>query len=341
MNNSLTYILGAGASSQAMPLVSNFNSRFELFIEYLNKVDFVNETISNDIYSFKESIKAHLSFDTYFKKLFHWGDKRMILKHKIVLLLYFLFEQLVDEETLRTNNLHLDLKQTNYNKSQSLDPRYEALIAGLLKPISGGREFYTKINFLTWNYDDNLLFALRNFINPDQRFTEFVNRRFSEGVINVTEQVKVYHLNGLIKHETLNHFRTENPLKKFNELFTSFEDNIPSLEEAAESIKFAWEHDITYYTKFEKPIQESSNIIMIGYSLPLYNRLVDSIILKKSSLRGKNVYIQNLYPQVIADILESDFGINSSNRSATKEDPKIVLSDNCNSFIVPNSIISH
>ena len=88
MNNSLTYILGAGASFQSIPIVTTFPQRFSSFIESVN--NFANQNTEN--YTYQNSLRNlavvggvllkefqnHQSFDTFFKKLYHTQDEKKI-----------------------------------------------------------------------------------------------------------------------------------------------------------------------------------------------------------------------------------------------------------------------
>jgi hypothetical protein len=81
MRKQLTYILGAGASFESIPLVKSFPTRFQKFNDYLIQVHSdagFGEGICNlyrDVHKkskeLYEAFKSHQSFDTYFKKLFH------------------------------------------------------------------------------------------------------------------------------------------------------------------------------------------------------------------------------------------------------------------------------
>ena len=125
----ITYILGAGASYWSMPLVKSFVERFKMFQHFLS---FENETedgrrLIDACQIFISEVGNHLSFDTFFKKLFHQGKEDLILQYKKVLLLFFIYEHLVDlKATLRP--------VASEGQTINLDPRYDALIAGLLKP---------------------------------------------------------------------------------------------------------------------------------------------------------------------------------------------------------------
>ena len=97
----LTYILGAGASYQSIPVVKTFNKRFLEFIDSLktnngnvwppeyrpkmaNAIDYLTEL--------SKEFSSHQSFDTYFKKLFHFGKHDKINLGKRLLNLYFMWE---------------------------------------------------------------------------------------------------------------------------------------------------------------------------------------------------------------------------------------------------------
>ena len=156
----LTYILGAGASYQSFPIVKTFSERFRLFMIYFQKLGDVYKTNSEikskfdtilyKIFYLNEEFKSHQSFDTYFKKLFHTKQPNEINCAKKILHLYFIWEHLEE--------VFYELKQGNsFNKQAKIDKRYDALIAGLLKPIANEAKSYCKTNFITWNYDLNLL----------------------------------------------------------------------------------------------------------------------------------------------------------------------------------------
>src|SRR5215217_2079269 len=93
----ITYFLGAGASYNSKSLVNNFSERFGTFIKFFNYMCIENKKkYIEDCNLFIEEVKTHLSFDTYFKKLFHQNEFDKITKSKNILLLYFLFEHLID-----------------------------------------------------------------------------------------------------------------------------------------------------------------------------------------------------------------------------------------------------
>ena len=133
----VTYFFGAGASCESMPLVNNFNAKFAVFQNFIDERKKLKQLIA-DCSAFANKIKAHSTFDTFFKKLFHQNKQEEINTYKTVLFFYFLFEHLFAYDELNYYDKDFIFK---YKKDYKLDPRYEALIAGLLKPIKGGDRF--------------------------------------------------------------------------------------------------------------------------------------------------------------------------------------------------------
>lgn len=329
----ITYFFGAGASCEAMPLVNNFNEKFAFFQNFIDERSDLKDLIA-DVSTFVNEVKAHSTFDTFFKKLFHQNKEEEINKYKTVLLFYFLFEHLFSYDELDHYT-----ESTSKNKKQfKLDPRYEALIAGLLKPIKGQIDFYKNVNFLTWNYDANLLNALRNFISPEKPLNEFISEKFKDGYFNINEQIKVFHLNGYITHPILNEIDSQkkNKTKFFINLCSNYGNS--ELKPFIDKIKFAWEQKESVFENMSKIISSSNWIISIGYSFPLYNRIFDAHIINSKNLERKHLYIQNLKNESVKNILASDFQIPA--KAESKSDPSIIFSENCNSFLIPNDIFS-
>ncbi len=136
----ITYLFGAGASAKSMPVVENLPKRFQGYLIFL-----LNSTLDRrfiqENQDFLREIESHQSIDTLFKKLFHKkqkGIREQIVQYKWLFALYLLYEQIATPEIINNN-----LQGTTFNKPKSnfTDPRYEALIAGLLQPIMGKQLF--------------------------------------------------------------------------------------------------------------------------------------------------------------------------------------------------------
>ena len=66
----LTYVLGAGASANALPIVKDMYDRIEIFINHLDNTGLLNEKEKNHLSSLLDQIRNHYTIDTYSRKLF-------------------------------------------------------------------------------------------------------------------------------------------------------------------------------------------------------------------------------------------------------------------------------
>lgn len=349
----ITYLFGAGASCQSMPMVANFVSRFENYTYFLaHHIGNIAGEFIQENEAFIKSVKSHLSFDTFFKKLFHLDRQDEIIRFKAFLNLYFYFEHVVQTSEIST---YIE-KYKDYGKEYSLDPRYEALIAGLLKPIKGDAKFYNDVTFITWNYDLNLLYAIFNFVRKGVSFAEFINRlRTSDNYFQITDQLKVIHLNGYVYDRKITEFGSIslNQLKKdLSERMLGINSG-DELRDYGTSIKFAWEDGLSedkqsrFLQEAVDAISHSHSIIVTGYSFPLYNRIVDKVMFRRENLDRSVIYIRDPRASEIKESFHADFGI------ALREDspvsyigqqfeppPEVLAGTFCNNFFIPPNIYS-
>ena len=345
----LTYILGAGASFQSIPVVKTFAKRFDSFAAFLESNSktlvktYPDSSIDNSIFIetakavriLSAEFKAHQSFDVYFKKLFHTKNENQINLSKKILHLYFLWEHTAAIPKTKQESNELFWKQAFE------DRRYDALIAGLLIPIKDTCEMFCKTNFITWNYDLNLIESIKKFFYPEETFREFLDTRIK--IINEFEwsidgKISIINMNGyfysnlfddmkfIVRNKGKDLLRTK--ITK-DYLDNSFNDN------DAELIKFAWEEDNTSATIAIEKIQLSENIIFIGYTFPLYNRLVD-IKYIPYDLLNKNeklaIYIQDPIAKKIKPAFMKNFNISKG------FDRRINEIEECDSFFIPSNI---
>lgn len=343
--NEITYLFGAGASYQSMPLVGSFCDRLNIYLDFLRRIGSKQSFIDHNK-DLLRAVKSHLSFDTYFKKLFHQKDQQISIdRGKYLIYMYFLFEHLID-----TNEFsEVGRKMTpSITKDFGCDPRYDALIAGLLKPLSQKSEFYWNINFLTWNYDLNLSYSLYNFLSRGVSLQSFLNTGAeSTNAFNFSEQVKVVHLNGFINSiefpGSLGCHSSSSLRERFLRLITNF-GNESHVKEYTASLKFSWESikDNGSMPNFIKEasdaIRRSRHIIVIGYSFPLYNRLFDLELLSQENLDGKYITILDPNSKEIKNLLHSDFGfpdLENPQASDFSGAPAIYTSISKESFFIP------
>jgi hypothetical protein len=345
----LTYILGAGASFQSIPLVNTFPKRFKEFVShlggYMNDISF--EAKSENI--FKEAIELatalgsafedHQSFDTYFKKLFHTNEIKLIKKYKKVPNLYFIWEHVQNIGSQMDEYGNLIEGIDSFQKKSKVDKRYDALIAGLLEPIEGKTKMFCVTNFITWNYDLNLISSIKNYFFPNLTFIKFLEEiEYEKPVWNIKNQIFIVNMNGFFYSELFNDYKNIYDLNPSHlirtRLSTNYFDDDYFVKDA-EFIKFAWEQDNveTKISHAKKMIDESKNLIIIGYTFPLYNRIVDSLFLADELTRRKNIIIQD--PN--AEDLSIDF-VTTFEDLNPQASVRIKIKKNCNQFFVPSDI---
>ncbi|MDI9325454.1 MAG: hypothetical protein QM526_01560 [Alphaproteobacteria bacterium] len=99
-NKNILYWLGAGASANAIPCVNEMVERLELLWAFLKFELHHNEQTSQDIndflsdyLAFINEIKEHKTVDTYFKFLYFTNNSDIYRKYKLILALFFYFEE--------------------------------------------------------------------------------------------------------------------------------------------------------------------------------------------------------------------------------------------------------
>jgi hypothetical protein len=343
MEQSITYILGAGASFQSIPIVNSFSKRFD---EFTNWLDIYSDTPSityEDRMKFKTAMdrskkigkefNSHHSFDTYFKKLFHTGQFDKINDSKKVLNLYFIWEHLSKTDPAVKKEANCFVKQSE------VDKRYDALIGGLLKPIRNTKKLFCKVNFISWNYDLNLLASIKNYFYPNENYKEFFTKIDKQGFEwKINGDISILNMNGYFYSSLFDNIIKIDEASKIEILhkkLTSdyFDQEYKDAE--AELVRFAWENsneDFSSLVETSKQyILNSNNIIVIGYTFPLYNRLLDLSYLNSNTFSYKTVVIQD--PN--SNEMVQDFRINFEINPAVTN---VIAKSQCQSFYVPQGI---
>jgi hypothetical protein len=112
--------------------------------------------------------------------------------------------------------------------------------------------------------------------------------------------------------------------------------NSTFVDKDAELIKFAWETDTKSLTIAAKEkIEQSKNVVVIGYTFPLYNRLVNFEYLTHRDIgNDKKMIIQDPNSLVIRqNLIDLNERVDSDNLKL-----KLVAIKDCDSFYVPTNI---
>src|SRR5205085_5957769 len=97
----------------------------------------------------------HPSIDTFAKKLFLTNDEYNLRQLKLILSVYFLYEQSHEAEKDNFFQYHEKVRYSNL----PVDPRYDFFMAALLKPSKPRPVLPDNLYIVSWNYDSQLEMA--------------------------------------------------------------------------------------------------------------------------------------------------------------------------------------
>jgi len=333
-NKYLTFYLGAGASYNAVPIVSEFSERLEYFIKYLQsnhsqKMRERNQTLVKPLKVLKDEIEKHSTFDVYAKKLFLQKRIEELEKFKFLISVFLTFEQVRKKQERDADKKKQESIKRAHN---NLDIRYDSLFALLINEIDGEINLDQNVRFISWNYDIQLELSMLNFYRNEE------SQNSLQDDFDKLPHNSIIKLNGdgnILKSE-------EDEINLYVESNNSFDDGfIVTLIEWLSSkkyleyksqIKFAWELDLenSIYQKATKIVSNSNYIVAIGYSFPNFNRSIDQYVLKDLYLNYIKAYIQDPNTNQISQNLEW-----LGNNDFVSE--KLNLKDQVSEFYIPPS----
>jgi len=176
----ITYLLGAGASAEAIPVVNGMHNRLLEITNLLENIkrqmvrqegdwprfEDIGGNLTSIIKDFKwaiNEISGHPTFDTLAKKYFLTNNTPELNKLKVVLILYFSFVQLVDFTLIANENERGKDEPPFIPRNKYFDKRYDGFIASIARNEEDGFNLSKNILILSWNYDMQFEFALRNY----------------------------------------------------------------------------------------------------------------------------------------------------------------------------------
>ncbi|GAA3593668.1 hypothetical protein Q4Q39_06280 [Flavivirga amylovorans] len=321
MSKNITYLLGAGASIGALPIVDKIPNALNDFAEefnpsiltssspnhsivfrdsiinrYLSKHQ-ANENISqnvkkfyNDIIWLKTGAENHTSIDTFAKKLYLQKDNKNLKKLKIILSCFFLYLQ-----------------------TKKFDKRYDSFFASILDDLSKLPE---NLKILSWNYDSQLEIAFNRFVNTTINNSKHILNLFSKGsnIIKNETEFSVFKINGTTGFIDKNKELFE-ILNEFDSIESSLVEVFLDINKRSSkndynpNMSFAWENfniDSYFNKSLKESIRETEILIVIGYSFPFFNRKVDKLMLDAMPKLTK-VYVQD--PSNSENVIEKMKGL--------------------------------
>ena len=290
MSKKITYLLGAGASIGAIPIVGSFNDAFLKFagnfeVNYHGS----DNNICKDLHQCAQDVAAHSTVDTYARMLYFTGESEKLQKLKYFLALYFFWEQ----------------------HSKPHDKRYDLFLAAILGGDPGRPKLPTNIRVLSWNYDNQVELSACKFFKADSVGQLRKHVPIYPAYENV-EMKPSFYRNGFLFHK-LNGSAdlTVDDMKRkvvgvlnLNSKNQTVVQNDPHLLEYLKvyrsqihrtMLHYSWEEEteISYYRdEAFNSIKGTEILVVIGYSFPTFNRIMDKTILSKMSDTLEKVYVQ-------------------------------------------------
>lgn len=295
----ITYLLGAGASANEIPVVNSFVSELEKFKNKLiekfritdNYFDSSNQQVNVTVTQAKEKLikdyewliqesKKFSTIDTFAKKLYITGETESYSKLKF-LLSYFL---------------------TAIQSPEKNDKRYDNLFAALIGIKDRKAYLPGNISIISWNYDLQTEISISKFFNKnlDTNFLEQVQN--SSALQSISEEkFNLIKLNGtagfynesnnrIFDFEISNFLGSEkNTKQELNKYLKRISNSNETL------LSFSWDKESFLDNGriiASNLIKESDFLVIIGYSFPVFNREIDKEIFSNIPHRCK-IYIQD------------------------------------------------
>jgi len=336
----VTYLLGAGASYYAVPIVSDLGLAFDK-IRALCKYSINSQSDKELINSYKE-FESHMqsykacsevfgTIDTYAKSL-SFTNEFDLTQLKASLSLFFTIWQ----ETKKSNKFINDTLNRSFN---DIDPRYFGLLTNYLKGYGTNIEIKENVNFITWNYDNQIERALGYILTKPLTsvFEKFkIYPSFSETLPGLPT---ILHLNGIAGlYEQTN---SNDKLSKLIVKDTTIEDEFEQVNDILKKrysfsqdvinnkslFTFAWENDPVSKKSIEymqKIIEKTNILIIIGYSFPTFNDEIDKKLFDAINPGIlEMIYFQD--PSANKELLSLRFGIHQSKIRIVTDTRQFVL----------------
>lgn len=298
--NNVVYLLGAGASSGALPVVKAMPKVMQETIDdlesNLHKAEITkgywdgndkderkhaHRILIDDLKWLHASTLHHASVDTLAKKLFLTRKTQEYRRLKAALTAFLFIRQVLNPP----------------------DPRYDAFLASILTAdlmIPG------HVKIVTWNYDFQFEKVFSSYIDTTNLGIAQNKLGIAQKFIpnKALENKSIFKINGstYIKHSfggvSLYSFVDPNESKpKFlHDFSVSYYGSVHKEKNNHLTLSFAWEDD--NFIDQVKAVFDGSNILVIvGYSFPFFNRDVDSRLLSQMPI--DKVYIQDLDPETV------------------------------------------
>ncbi len=332
MPKNITYLIGAGASANALPVVSDFFKNLKAFYDSICSGEFANSkrvikmldgsdseyTIPNVLSMLNtrlDKIRPELgesSIDTLAKRYFLKKEYSNLRDLKLILSFYFVCEQLI--------------KPPDY--------RYDVFYASLLNQ---NLEIPNNVKILSWNYDSQFEIAYSKYkqINNVSSIQNNLSTDSKNSSRNLF-QPKIFKINGeanFSKTSPFYNYYNDFDVDTLSEILRNFlpllisnnQDNHDDL-----NLSYSWENLAGgFYDKIDNLCTETEILVVIGYSYPFFNRVLDNRILYAMKNLEK-IVIQDRNPDSVKERIDSFI--------ESRRGIKLIPKSQCEQFHIPNEL---
>lgn len=293
MAKNITYLLGAGASANALPVINEIGGKLESFKNIIK--DFIDEKRRNpltnnlnpaaddffgEISWLIDNTKNHLTIDAFARKLFAKDSSHNDLRSlKRVLSTYFLFEQI---KTNQNESLRKDEKGNTQFK-QTPDKRYDGFISTLISDVINNNQLAGNVKIISWNYDSQFEQAYKEFWDFKHLYQTHEPLQVIPGKWLVENggvqeidfsKFSLIHLNGIAGFKSIIQKNSTTLIDKYkdantnsdifiNDLISYYEEinntenSSPTNEEATLFFNYAWESKVNNH-EFQSPLVQTA-----------------------------------------------------------------------------------
>ncbi len=306
MNNdqNITYLFGAGASCQALPMVGRIAEEMEHFAGILRSHTLAgqsdgtpNERIKEKLLVTLEEIQVGIAkfgtIDGYARQLWLTNQQSQLDKVKAAISYYFTVRQ------LGPAGIFMDESRSFFQK---VDGRYYQLLSKYMKPGKDGPELPSNINVLTWNYDFQLEMTLMKTYELDYVSSVFDRIDIIPDISHRNSRSgQILHLNGIAGAYLLEGGKFQNIYDRH-----ALDANIEGIMDECifviqsanrgqlsfnETFTFAWERSgvsQNAITRAKQILAKTDTLVVAGYSFPDYNSEVDRELISSMNLNAAN-----------------------------------------------------
>lgn len=280
----VTYLIGAGASAHALPVVNGLSERIRIFYNYLcHSREEIREfgpsfNALSHINNLVKEIEEHYTIDTLAKKYYlNYGDNDNYKFLKSLLVCYLYFEQIGNKDSIVLNESiekwvesteiikEYRIENKNYFESReynklikslnnTIDYRYDSFFAALLKKDNNKLVLPNNINIISWNYDAQFELAFSSY--ESSKNLEIVESQLQLYPSSFVKREFDINRSTIIKLNGSGAFNNSSLFNDIDLLRTDFSNNtifqnFQSLNELwnkkelpITNLRFAWENDV-------------------------------------------------------------------------------------------------